>query len=460
MLRRSLVIVPLLAAAAALLGAWLRGRPTLAACLAALAALAVAAGLEAVAERRVRRVADRVARIAAMPLSVHDPQPLGVETPVLRAGPVPLASSRGWRRLTSGLDAVGASLQQRFDELADERARVERLLEGLPTAVLLFADEGLAYANPAACELFGVDRSEARTPLQVLGARALADAVVEARETGRAVEVEVGRDGRELAARASVATPGEVVLVVSDLTDLRRVEEIRRDFVTNASHELKTPVAGMQALSDSLALAFRRDPQRAGRMIERLQHEASRLAKLVRDLLDLARLEEATVERARRPVDLAEIVRDQCAHVEPLARVRRIAIRCDSAVHAPVVAVPEDLRLIAANLLENAVRYNRRGGRVDVSLLRRGGEVVLSVADTGIGIAAADQDRVFERFYRVDKARSRAVGGTGLGLSIVRHAAERHGGSVRVHSVLGEGSTFIVTLPVEGSSVHDGHPRR
>jgi signal transduction histidine kinase len=355
---------------------------------------------------------------------------------------------------------VGASLQQRFDELADERARVERLLEGLPTAVLLFADEGLAYANPAACELFGVDRSEARTPLQVLGARALADAVVEARETGRAVEVEVGRDGRELAARASVATPGEVVLVVSDLTDLRRVEEIRRDFVTNASHELKTPVAGMQALSDSLALAFRRDPQRAGRMIERLQHEASRLAKLVRDLLDLARLEEATVERARRPVDLAEIVRDQCAHVEPLARVRRIAIRCDSAVHAPVVAVPEDLRLIAANLLENAVRYNRRGGRVDVSLLRRGGEVVLSVADTGIGIAAADQDRVFERFYRVDKARSRAVGGTGLGLSIVRHAAERHGGSVRVHSVLGEGSTFIVTLPVEGASVHDGHPRR
>jgi signal transduction histidine kinase len=201
-----------------------------------------------------------------------------------------------------------------------------------------------------------------------------------------------------------------------------------------------------------LSLAFQRDPERARRMIELLQQEASRLAQLVRDLLDLARLEEeVTVERSRQRVDFAGMVREQCAQVAPLARSRGLPLACDCLLPAPVVAVPEDLRLIAANLLANAVRYNRDGGRIEVTVARRGGEVVLSVSDTGIGIAAADQDRIFERFYRVDKARSRAVGGTGLGLSIVRHAAERHGGRVSVHSILGEGSTFTVTLPVEGA---------
>jgi signal transduction histidine kinase len=436
MLRRSLLVLPLLALAAAWLGVRLAASPAVAMLLAGAIGLAVAGALSAVAERRLSRVADRV---------------LGFADADAGAATVEVSGSRQWRRLAGALTAVGASLRQRFAELADERARVERLLDNLPTAMLLFTTDGLAYANPAAQEMFSCDRQAHRTPLRVLGVAGLADAVTEARETDRTVEVEVQRGDRELVARASVAAAGEVALVVTDLTETRRLEEVRRDFVTNASHELKTPVAGIQALADSLILALERDPDRARTMVWRLQQEAVRLAQLVRDLLDLARLEEGLAHSGRRRVDLADVIRAQVNGVSALAEQRRVAVAYDDTGPAPVVALPEDLRLIVANLLENAVLYNRPGGEVRVRARRRGGQVELEVADNGLGVPEADRDRIFERFYRVDKARSRAAGGTGLGLAIVRHAVARHGGDVGVSSVLGEGSTFRVVLPVEGS---------
>ncbi|MGH3666129.1 MAG: sensor histidine kinase [Egibacteraceae bacterium] len=435
MLRRSLLFVPVAMALAALLGGAMADDIRVAVVIAAILGLSLAGGLARAADLRVSRAAERVLGFSAGE----------------SGGRVELGGSQQWRRLGAALSAVGESLQERFGELAEERARVERLLDTLPTAVLLFTPVGLAYANPAAQERFGVGRREDRTPLQVLGAEGLADAVVEARETGRPVTVGVRRDDRELEASASVTAEGEVALVVSDLTESRRLDAVRRDFVTNASHELKTPVAGMQALADSLSLAIDRDPERARQMIGRLQSEALRLARLVRDLLDLARLEDSTAETQRRRVDLAEIVRGQVDRLAPLARERGVTLRVDDGRQAPLVAVPGDLRLLAANLMENAIRYNRPGGTVHVSVRRGGGRVVLEVGDTGIGIPEAEQDRVFERFYRVDKGRSRAQGGTGLGLAIVRHAAERHGGQVSLRSVLGEGSVFRVTLPVEGS---------
>jgi len=439
---RLLLAVPAVAVLAALLGAAWSGRPLLAGLVAAVGGLAVAAVLVRGTEGRISRLAEQVQRFT------------GGDTAVAFAD---RAGSPQWRRLTAGLAAMAATLEQRLDDLDEQRARVERLLDALPLAVLLFtADgsqgaEGLAYANPEARRLFGVSDGVGRTPLQVLGVAGLADAVVEAHETGTTVDVEVTRGDRELAGRASVTTAGEVVLVVSDLTEARRVEAVRRDFVTNASHELKTPVAGIQALAESLALALRQDTERAERMIARLHGEAVRLAQLVRDLLDLARLEESR-ERARQRVDLAAVVADQVERIEPIAAERGIDVRLDAPEPAPLVAVPEDLRLIAANLIDNAVQHNRDGGRVRVTVQRRGSEVVLEVADNGLGIPEADRDRIFERFYRVDKGRSRAAGGTGLGLSIVRHAVQRQGGGVSVSSVLGEGSTFRVVLPVDGSA--------
>lgn len=342
---------------------------------------------------------------------------------------------------------VGRGRQRRA---AREQAHAEALLERLPLAVLLFTGGGLAYANPAARALFGPTDGRGVAPRALVG-DALADAVMEAGETAASIDVEVARDGRALAARAVPTAGDEVLLMVTDLTEARRVDDVRRDFVVNASHELKTPVAGMRALADSIRLAVDRDPERARRMIVRLQEEADRLSQMVRDLLDLARLEESGAQRGRRSVDVAATVRGQLDRFEPLAAKRGIVLAADCAEPAAVVAVPEDLRLVVDNLVENAVRYNRDGGRVDVRVRRDGTQVVLEVEDTGIGIPEADRDRVFERFYRVDKARSRAAGGTGLGLSLVRNAVERHGGTVTVDSVPGEGSLFRVVLPVEGA---------
>lgn len=231
--------------------------------------------------------------------------------------------------------------------------------------------------------------------------------------------------------------------------EAHRVASIRRDFVTNASHELKTPVAAMQALAESLDLAVDGDPVRARRMINRLEAEAQRLSQLVRDLLDLARLEEQAAQRARR-VDLAEVVESQVEALARLAGERRVAVNAACERGVWLVAVPEDLRLLVSNLLENAILYNVEGGSVRLAAHRNGSEVLLEVADTGIGIPERDQDRVFERFYRVDRGRSRALGGTGLGLAIVRHAVARQGGQIRLQSTPEEGSVFTVTLPVEG----------
>ncbi|QBI21166.1 hypothetical protein ER308_17365 [Egibacter rhizosphaerae] len=430
--RRWLWVVPVLAALAAAGGAWLDPSPALAAASAALVATAVVAVLGWRAKRRLERLATQLDRVARGEL--EDPPLEGY--------------ALEWQALGRSLEAVGVSMRARLDEIASERARVVRLLEKLPPAILLFDGSTLAYANAAARAWFDLPtRAVGQRIAEVLESDDLAKVVARARETDSEVEIEIEHGGRTLDASAAPTTEGEVALVVTDLTETRRVEAIRRDFVANASHELKTPVAGLQALSESLGLAMERDPDRAHRMIERMQHETSRLATMTRDLLDLARLEEITSERTTQRTDLAEIVDGQVRRLLPLCRERDVRIETDLPTGGDVDAAPEDLRLIAANLLENAIRYNREGGWVAVAVRSGDDEVGLEVADSGIGIPDSDQDRVFERFYRIDKGRSRAQGGTGLGLSLVRNAVQRYGGTVRLRSTPGEGSTFTVTLP-------------
>ena len=434
MIRKALLIVPVAAALAGALSGLLGGSALVGGAIGLALGLA-ATGLLAVVTRG--EVDALIARVRA--ISNGESPPDGAR----RGG-------GAWQRLEAEVAGISESLLEHRRDLDAERARVEHLFDAMPTAILLFGEAGLSYANPSAQQLFGTRRRQARSPLQVMGAEGLSNAIIEARETGRSVSVEVQRGDRDLSAVATRVDAEIVALVTTDVTDARRLEVVRRDFVTNASHELKTPVAGMQALADSLGVAIDRDPQRARSMIVRVQIEATRLAKLVRELLDLARLEEDLAGERQR-VDLAEIVRTQVERIGPVAQGRDVKVHTHMDGPAPVVALAGDLRLIAANLLENAVRYNRPGGRVDVAVARKGSRIVLEVEDNGLGIADADRDRIFERFYRVDKARSRAVGGTGLGLSIVRHAVERHGGTITVNSVLGEGSTFRVVLPVDGS---------
>ena len=357
------------------------------------------------------------------------------------------------RQYAGGMASSDAPEVESRAEQSD--ARVELVLDGMPTAVLLFHGMKLRHANPAARALLGLDgRARDDRPsdaASILAPAELVDAVAETAETGNPVELEVEHAERHLVARTSVTAEGEVTLVLTDVTETRRVEALRRDFVTNTSHELKTPVAGIQALAESLELALERSPERARGMVQRLQVESERLSRLVRDLLDLSRVEDVGAPDGRERTDLAQLVGVQLDRLAASARDRDVGLHADCPASAVVAGNRGDLRLIVSNLLDNAVRYNRPGGEVRVKVRLEDGWVVLDVADTGVGIPEADLDRVFERFYRVDKARSRLDGGTGLGLSIVRHAAARHGGDVTVRSSLGEGSTFTVRLPVTSS---------
>lgn len=322
------------------------------------------------------------------------------------------------------------------------------LLEALPEPALLFDGRlRLAATNEASRTLLEL-RDEPYTASQALGTARVADLVGEAAAAGRTVRMETVLDGRDLEVVAS-PVGDHTLLSLRDQTDRQRVDAVRRDFVANASHEMKTPVAGIQALADALTVTIEHgEHERSRELTARLTDEADRLGRLITELLSLRRLEEDG-QRARTPVDLTALVADEVERVRRRATGRDIHVACELPESAVVAGAEGDLRLVVSNLLDNAVGYNRDGGRIDVDLRSCDGAWCLVVADTGIGIPRQDLDRIFERFYRVDVARSRAEGGTGLGLSIVRHAAERHGGSVRVTSMLGEGATFTVTLPVQ-----------
>jgi signal transduction histidine kinase len=423
------------AVVAFLLGAGSGGPVALAVAL--LVALVIAWLSELAGSRRVRRVAGEVSSW----LGREEHEPLDLP-----------GSDASWRELAIVLNALGAAYHRRGARLARERPWRRELVDSLVQPALLFSRKSrMLAANDAARAMLGipVDATDL-TPLQALGSAALATSVRESRRLGQPITIDTHHGGRDLRS-VTTMVGDETLVIIEDRTRERQVEELRRNFVVNASHELKTPVTGIQTLAEALAVTVRNDPDRVPALVARLGGEADRLARLVGDLLDLRRLEErGPLERV--PVDLAELVREVVAGVYDRATAAGVELAVTAPDRAFVAGVPGDLELIVKNLVGNAVQYNRSGGSVEVSLRPQDGTHVLVVRDTGIGIPQQDLGRIFERFYRIDTARSRETGGTGLGLSIVRHAVERHGGSIRVESLLSEGTTFTVTLPVDSRS--------
>lgn len=427
MTRAVLWVVPTVAVVAALLA---RGG-AMAAVAAGLVGVVAAIGLWSLEVGRVRRFARRVNRWAGDDSNV-----------VLE----PTGGSQ-WRELGTAVNALGTQLREAREELRSLVPWAQRLVASLDEPAFVFGADGrLAAANDNGLLLANLPTlgESAPTVMSTLGSAAVADAVEEARASGHLVAVTEQRAGRDLRITAS-PLDHDVLVVVSDRTRERRVEELRRDFVVNASHELKTPVTAIQALADALAVA---PEDRRPQLQKRLTEESERLSRLVHDLLDLRLLDEGD-DRELTSVDLVKVVRASVAGATPAAEDRGITFEVDLPDSAVVAGMERELSLIVDNLVTNAVQYNQDGGRIDIAVRRGNGSQVLIVADTGIGIPRAAVDRIFERFYRVDVARSRERGGTGLGLSIVRNAVERHGGRINVESLLGEGTTFTVRLPVE-----------
>jgi two-component system, OmpR family, phosphate regulon sensor histidine kinase PhoR len=360
--------------------------------------------------------------------------------------------------LTNELSAITTRLRDRLDELTEERDRAGQIVDALDDGVLLLDGAGrLLVANPAARSWFGLPEDlrpglPAKRVLGVPQVTALAQRAAEAMAPVVATLTLVFPEPRTLALRAfplaDRGPTGRIVVTVTDITQRRRLEVLRRDFVANASHELKTPVAAVRVLAETLLTALPDDPEAGHRFAERIGREAERLDVLVRDLLDLSRVERGALDV--EPVDLVGLIKEVVGGYADLAEERRVALSTELRPGISVRGDRAQLGLLLSNLVDNALRYTPGKGTVCVRLDSSESRAVLQVSDTGEGIPAAELPRVFERFYRVDKARARQTGGTGLGLAIVRHVAEAHGGTVRVDSELARGSTFTVTLPIAG----------
>ena len=351
--------------------------------------------------------------------------------------------------LASAVNRSADRLDRESQRSRDEQGVRDLILSSMQEGVLLVGDDGrVAFSNGALERHLG---RASGLDLDAVPARAAGGRGPRLPDAG--ADVRGGRDRRphEMAPRNGGARRrrgARFCVVVRDVTEARRLEAVRRDFVANASHELKTPASSIQATAETIVRAATDDPAVLPRFAEQLEREAIRLSRIVADLLDLSRLE--TGSDLEELVRLDAIVREEVARHEDAAEEAEVTIELDAAP-ADVRGSGRDLALLVRNLVDNAVRYTKPGGRVDVEVADGAdGRVALRVTDTGVGIPSRDLGRIFERFYRVDRARSRETGGTGLGLAIVRHVAENHGGTVSIESELGRGTCIEVRLPRAG----------
>jgi two-component system, OmpR family, sensor histidine kinase SenX3 len=319
----------------------------------------------------------------------------------------------------------------------------------IPGEEILFQSQGVSN--------FGLIKDERITSEDLL---ALIRVVRRTRESHRgALELArgpIGAGKREL--KVSVAPlddEGMVLVLISDESEARRIDAVRRDFVANVSHELKTPIGALGLLSEAI-LGAKDQPDEVVRFATRMQNEAKRLTELVQEIIDLSRLQSSDPLQKALEVEVSDVVREAVDQAQFSSEQRGITLEIGDIEDATVIGDRDQLITAVHNLVENAVNYSPERTKVSIVTKRVGDLIEISVTDQGIGIADSELNRIFERFYRVDPARSRLTGGTGLGLSIVKHVALNHGGDVKVWSKEGVGSTFTLQLPValdeEGSS--------
>jgi two-component system phosphate regulon sensor histidine kinase PhoR len=363
-------------------------------------------------------------------------------------------------QLDRAVRRMSLSLSERLETIEKDRQQLLAILGGMVEGVIAVdAAERVVHMNGAAGTMLGIDaQRQVGSPLyEIVRVTALIETLRSAMQLREPVIAEMRLFD---AARESVvelyasplvdsrgATSGAVV-VLHDVTELRRLEGVRRDFVANVSHELKTPLAVVKAVVETMLDEDDMDVDIRRKFLGKVDDQSRRLIALVDDLLSLSRVESQMGTEGRIRLDLRLVVQSAVSALMPAAEARAVTVRTQLGDEPLAVFGDEEaLRQALTNLIDNAIKYSRDGGSVEVRGSVEDQQVIVTVSDDGVGIPADEQDRVFERFYRVDKARSREVGGTGLGLSIVKHVALSHGGSVSVSSSLGQGSSFRIELP-------------
>jgi two-component system, OmpR family, phosphate regulon sensor histidine kinase PhoR len=371
--------------------------------------------------------------------------------------------------LGDSMNQTAAHLDREIRSLSGERNRSSAILRSMVEGVAVVdAQERLVFCNRAFSEILNVQSvtSEGSPLIEVVRSSELIGLIRKALqgEEGLQNDIEIGivqplsfsvtaAPVQALDADRNVPAdkPSGAVVVLHDVTELRRLERVRQDFVGNVSHEFKTPLTAIQGFAETLLAGAIDDPKNNRRFLEIIREHAARLARVTDDLLKLARIEAGKLELEFFPVGIPELI-EGCAETT-LLKASRKQISFSMEVPSGLPPVRGDASLlhdVLQNLLDNAIQYTPRGGRVVVGAAAGPHEATITISDSGIGIPLADQERIFERFYRVDAARSREAGGTGLGLSIAKHIVEAHGGRLWVESAVGEGSKFSFSIPLAG----------
>jgi two-component system, OmpR family, phosphate regulon sensor histidine kinase PhoR len=353
--------------------------------------------------------------------------------------------------LSNAVHDLSERLLEQNSVLDDERERLAAVLDQITDGVLLADPRGIIqFANPAAEKLFEYQGAAGHTVAEVIRHHQLVSAWQRCQQLGgtqtESVEIPQRRQFLQLIVAPDTHRAGSILLV-QDLTRVRRLETIRRDFISNVSHELRTPLASLRALTETLQDGALDDPQAAHRFVGRIQTEVDALSQMAAELLELTRIESGQLPlefTETRPDSVLNIAADR---MRAQAERSGVTMHVESPLDLPDIhADPSRLEQVLVNLIHNSVKFTSPGGSIRLSASEDGNSVRFAIRDTGVGIPAEDLLRIFERFFRVD--RSRAGGGTGLGLSIARHIVEAHGGRIWAESEEGRGSTFFFTIPV------------
>ncbi|MCL6473056.1 MAG: cell wall metabolism sensor histidine kinase WalK [Firmicutes bacterium] len=361
--------------------------------------------------------------------------------------------------LSKSLNNLAEKLKRRIDELRSEKAKVDLILDNMAEGILLLNKHGdVVLTNHSIERIFKVKAADVigKPVIHSIRSFDLDNAITDSMEHEREVvdELSLQDPFRQLRIRIypikNTDNEKQTLVVVRDITRQKQTERLRKDFLANVSHELKTPLTGLKLLSDTLLRSIDTDPVSSKIFIKRLDKELSAMINLVRELIDLSKIESPQDTIEKSPIDLGELVNDVASSFIQLAANKELSLNISIPENLPtIVGDKEQLSTLVRNLVDNAIRYTPSGGRIDVKLERDFEHINLIVADNGIGMAKREIPRIFERFYRIDKARSRETGGTGLGLSIAKHIAENHNATIHVDSALGVGSTFTVRFKID-----------
>jgi len=359
--------------------------------------------------------------------------------------------------LARSLNLMAAQLRELVDRLSLESARREAILASMVEGVLAVDGElRITFCNASFVRAVGAQSSvPEKLPLVDLvrdpGLREMLAGVLATGDSRKERLQLPAAQGRAFEVQVSALTSGTgrgAIAILHDITDLERIERVRKDFVANVSHELRTPLTAIRGYAETLLEGALEDKENSRKFLEIIKAHAIRLNNIASDLLALSELESGKSVPGPERIPVRAAVEAALRTVEAEARLRGVKLISGNLEEVQAMGDRVQLEQALVNLLDNAVKFNRPAGEVEVGITRpAGGKVAIVIADTGIGIPSIELPRIFERFYRVGKARSRDVGGTGLGLSIVKHIVERMGGSVLVESQLGKGSTFTVLLP-------------